>query len=139
MIRFRKEKGEITIETTIVLTIIMMIIGLMIYVTLYVRDVATINAYSYSAMVQLGSDEEYGKTALGKITNAPLFVIKPKVSISDGFNECEATINYHSLTSMGWLRGIIPLPSDSYSVAAVKRISYEKMCLYKSVKDGLKK
>ena len=136
----KKEKGEITVETTIVLTVILMIIGAMIYITLYVHDVTCLNAYAYGSLVEIGSKEECNEQeALLKINKTPVFVLGKKVSIKEDFNNCVASINYNARNSMKFISSFISLPRDSYEVTAVKKISYEKMCLYKAIKDGLNK
>lgn len=140
-ILINRQKAEVTIETAIVFTIILFLIGSMIYFGLYLHDKVAIKSYAYSGLVD-GADKDEGECeefVRAKIKKAPLFVIRPKVSVSGNINEYRCNISESEHSSMKFLDKIMEFTMGKQDVEVVRKMPIDKMYLFKAIKDGIKK
>ena len=137
----KKERAEVTIETAIVFTIIMILIGSMIYFSLFLHDKVAIKSYAYSGLVE-GADKENDK-CIGlvneKISEAPVFVIRPQVSVMEDFNRYKCDISENDMSTMSFLDKLFTFTMGKQEVEAVKKMPIDKMYLFKAIKDGFVK
>ena len=137
----KKSKAEITIETAIVFTIIMFLICSMIYLSLFLHDKVALKSYAYSGLVE-GADKDEGKSeelVRTKINKAPVFVVRPSISFDADINKYKCDISERENTAMSFLDRIMTFSAGKQEVEVVRKMPIDKMYLFKSIKDGIKK
>ena len=137
----KTNKGEISIETAIVMAVILMIIGALIYFSLYVHDVVTIKAYTHAAMVESAADD-YGvfkNKVSQQLKKMPLFVLQVSTSYSENIDFYTVEIVETPHTTMKWLNSIIGLLNGKHTMKVTRKISTDRMYLFKAIEDGFKK
>jgi H+/gluconate symporter-like permease len=75
--------AEITIEAAIIVPIVMLVVTGMLYMTMYVHDVIEIKSQAYQAGVEYAFTNDNKENILNKMSDLPLFVVTPIISVSE--------------------------------------------------------
>lgn len=135
-----RQKAQITLEMSIVFPLIMMVIASLIFVTLYLHDVAVLDSYTYSGMVEAWcKDKEVQKEIERKTNKASLFLLNPTVSINEGIDNYSVKVLASGNSQIKWMSKFLKNFTYKKEMKVVKRISIEKMYVYKSIVEGIRK
>ena len=132
------ERAEVTVEAAIVIPIVLFVIAGLLYMTLYVHDIVTLRSGAYSAGIEyvFVEDKEEG-AVMARITELPLFVVKPQVIIKNEIEGYVIHINVRAKGNVKFISDIIN-SGEEQKVYISKRISTEVLYGSKALMEGIK-